>query len=130
MAGKFRRLRLAVRGNHLQVRDRRRGVAVQLHARQAGEMAQSAGDRGLVFGRLDHRGNRVIAIGGLAAAEVDDAVGHEDVAVLAVVAGIGGGRMADDQMIDRECAPPRIGVLQGVVFMLSVRAHGILWNLQ
>ena len=92
-------------------------VAVELDARQAGEVAQAAGDRRLMLGRAHHRRDRLVAVGGLAAAEIDHAVGREGVAVIAVAAGVGGGRMAGDQMIDRERVLDRAqAVLQRAVF--------------
>ncbi len=65
--------------------------------------AQAAGDRGLVLGRLHHRADLLIAGCGLGA-EIDDAVFGEGVAVVALGAGVGGGRVAGDQMVNREGA--------------------------
>ena len=77
-------------------------IAVNLHAWQSGEMAEAAGDGGLVLGRLHNRCDRFVASCALAAAEVDLAIGSERIAVIAVGAGVGGGRVACDQMIDRK----------------------------
>jgi hypothetical protein len=43
-----------------------------------------------MLGRLEDCRNGLIAVGGLAAAEIDHAVGHEGVAVKGVGTGIGG----------------------------------------
>jgi len=85
-----------------------------------------------MLGRLDNGGNRLVAVGGLAAPEVDDAVGHEGVAVINVAAGIGGGRMAGNEMKDRKLVFHRAQApFQCVVFVHAYRpTHGVLWNLQ
>src|SRR5215831_10222203 len=64
-------------------------------------MTQADGDRALVLRRLHHCGDRLVAGRGLGA-EIDNGVRREGVAVIAVVAGIGGGRMAGDQVKDRK----------------------------
>ena len=71
-------------------------------ARQAGEMAEAAGDSSLVLRRLYDRCNGVVAGRAFAAAEVDLAIGRERLAIVAVGASVGGGRMTCDQMIDRK----------------------------
>ena len=102
VARHFARRGLPVRRDDLQIRDGHGAVAVDLDARQPGEMAEAAGDRGLMLGCLHHGRDRVVAARTLAAAEIHLAVGNECLAIVTVGPGVGGGRMTCDQMIDRE----------------------------
>src|ERR1700688_5077211 len=118
MAGHFHRRRALVRGDDLQIRSRHRGVAIELYARKARKMAQAAGDRSLVLARAYDPRDCLVAVGGLAAAEVDRAVSREGVTVIPIGAGVGGGRMAGDQMIDRQRVLDRApAALQLAVFL-------------
>ena len=101
MPGQLDRFGFAVRREHLQIGNRHRVVAVELDARQAGEMAQADGDRGLMLGRA-HDGADILVAGRFLVAEIDLAVRHEGVAVISLGAGIGRRRMTGDQVIDRE----------------------------
>ena len=102
MAGQFARRGLPVGRDDLQIRRCHRGVAVNLHARQAGKMAEAAGDGGLVFRCFHDRCDSFVAQRTFAPAKVDLAIGRERIAVVAVGAGVGGRRVTRDQMKDRE----------------------------
>src|SRR5262245_26477721 len=102
VAGKLARGGVAVGCNDLQVRRRDRPVAIQLNAWQPGEMTETAGDRSLVLGRPDDGRDRLVSTRAFAAAKIDLAISGEGVAVVSIGAGIGGRRMACNEMIDRQ----------------------------
>src|SRR5262245_30263353 len=102
VAGKFARGSVAVGRNDLQVRRRDCGVAIELHTWQPGEMTEPAGDCSVVLRRPDDGRDCLVSSRAFAAAKIDLAIRGERVAVISISAGIGGRRMACDQMIDRQ----------------------------
>jgi hypothetical protein len=64
-------------------------------------MTEAAGDRSLVLRRPDDGRDRLVSSRAFAATKIDLAISGERVAVVSIGAGIGGRRMACDQMIDR-----------------------------
>src|SRR5262245_36953469 len=83
-------------------------------------MTKAAGDRGLVLGRPDDCGDCLVSGGALAAAKIDLAIRGERVAVISIGAGVGGGGMARNQMIDRKRV---FDGAQAVLYRSLRRAH-------
>src|SRR5262245_41133123 len=94
----FARRGLPVRRDDLQIGDGDRAVAVDLDARQPGEVAKASGNRGLVLGRFHQAADRVDAARALAAAEVHLAVGDERFTIVEIGPGIGGRRVTGDEV--------------------------------
>jgi len=65
-------------------------------------MAEAAGDRCLMFRCFHNRGYCFIPRRAFAPSEIDLAIAGERIAVITIVAGIGGRRVALDQMLDGE----------------------------
>ena len=66
------------------------------------EVRKPAGDCRLVPRRLHHRRDRIAAARSLGAAEVNDGVFDIKVARMIARAGVGGGRVAGDEIVDLE----------------------------
>jgi hypothetical protein len=119
----FARRSLPVGRDDLQIRDGHGAVAVDLDARQPGEVAKASGNRGLVLGCFHQGSDRVVAARTLAAAEIHLAVGNERLAIVAIGPGVGGGRMTGDEMKDGELVFDRAHAVFQRIIHLSPPAH-------